>query len=228
TDTPADIVKVYPKASDFFKKEKIDYCCGGDKPLHTILAKKKRPVDGDNLIQIINTSFQEWKNAGNNEVNWDQLSNTEVINYILKNHHQYLHEELTPLGEFVTKIYRVHGTNHPHLEELFKLYYQFKMEMEGHMIEEERDLFPLIQKYEQQPSDPLKEHILKLNETMIEDHEFVGDLLKKMNTLTNDYTLPEGACNSYRITYARLAELEENTFKHIHLENNVLFPAQVS
>ncbi|WP_058308368.1 iron-sulfur cluster repair di-iron protein [Gracilibacillus massiliensis] len=223
TDTPADIVKVYPKASDFFKNAKVDFCCGGDQPLQTILDKKKKPVDGQQLISSINQSFQKWKEAGNKEVNWDEVSPSEVVNHVMQHHHHYLNEELTPLSQFVTKIYRVHGANHPHLEELYKFYHQYKMEMEGHMIEEERDLFPLFEQYEKNPTEALKNQILNLNETMIQDHEFVGELIQKMNEVTNNYTLPEGACNSYRITYERLAELEHNTYQHIHLENNVLF-----
>ncbi|QGH35842.1 iron-sulfur cluster repair di-iron protein [Gracilibacillus salitolerans] len=223
TDTPADIVKIYPKASDFFKKEKIDFCCGGDQPLQSILDKKKRRVDGQQLIGLINESFQAWIEAGNKEINWDNVSPSELVDYIMQHHHHYLHEELTPLSQFVTKIYRVHGPNHPHLEDLYKLFHQFKMEMEGHMIEEERDLFPLFEKYEEEPNEALKEHIFQLNNTMIDDHEFVGEIIQQMNEITNDYTLPEGACNSYRITYARLAELEQNTYQHIHLENNILF-----
>lgn len=226
TDTPADIVKIYPKASDFFKKEKIDYCCGGDQPLKQIIEKKKQSVDGETLIQLINTSYQEWKDEGNKNINWDELTDTELIGYILKHHHQYLNEELTPLSQFVTKIYRVHGSNHPHLEQLFKLYHQFKMEMEGHMIEEESELFPLIEKYEKEPDAELKERIWNLNKIMMDDHTYVGEIIKKMNEITNNYTLPDGACNSYRITYARLSELENNTLDHIHLENNVLFQSR--
>ena len=223
TDTPANIVKIYPKASDYFKKEKIDFCCGGDQSLQSILDKKKRPVDGEQLIGSINESYQAWIEAGNKEINWENVTSSELVDYIMQHHHHYLHEELTPLSQFVTKIYRVHGPHHPHLEDLYKLFHQFKMEMESHMIEEERDLFPLFEKYEVNPSEALKENIYQLNKTMIEDHEFVGEIIQQMNEITNDYTLPEGACNSYRITYARLAELEQNTYQHIHLENNILF-----
>ncbi len=222
-DTPADIVKIYPKASDFFKEAKVDFCCGGDQPLQTILSKKKKTIDGERFIQSINKSYKEWVEAGNKEVDWDNVSASEVVEHVLINHHQYLNEELTPLSQFVTKIYRVHGTNHPHLEELFKLFHQYKMEMESHMIEEERDLFPLFKEYEQKSTDELRNKISLLNETMISDHIFIGDIIQRMNEITDNYTLPEGACNSYRITYDRLSELEKNTYQHVHLENNILF-----
>ncbi|KAB8127849.1 iron-sulfur cluster repair di-iron protein [Gracilibacillus oryzae] len=223
TDTPAAIVKAFPKASDFFKQAKIDFCCGGDQPLSVVNEKKKGKVDIQSLLSTINQSYAEWLDAGNKQVNWDEISDSELVDHILQNHHQYLQNELPPLNQFVTKIYRVHGANHPHLEKLHKLYHMFQMEMEAHMIEEENDLFPLIKEYEKTKDPQTAEKIRLLNETMEEDHDHVGNLLKEMNELTNNYELPEGACNSYRLTYARLQELENNTFQHIHLENNILF-----
>ncbi|SER67130.1 regulator of cell morphogenesis and NO signaling [Gracilibacillus ureilyticus] len=223
SDTPAAIVKVFPKASDFFKQAKVDFCCGGNQPLLEISEKKKKKIDIDALLTTINDSYVSWLEAGNKQIDWDEVTYSELVDHILVNHHQYLQNELTPLSQFVTKIYKVHGSAHPHLESLFKKFHVFKMEMEGHLIEEERDLFPLIKQYEETLDPQIAEKISLLNETMIEDHEYVGELLKEMNQLTNDYELPEGACNSYRMTYARLQELEDNTYQHIHLENNILF-----
>ncbi|MDX8045629.1 iron-sulfur cluster repair di-iron protein [Gracilibacillus sp. S3-1-1] len=223
SDTPANIVKVYPKASDIFKKEKIDFCCGGNQPLNIVLDKKNRKIDGEELIRTINYSYQAWIVAGNQELNWDNVRTSELIDYILSHHHQYLYEELTPLSQFVTKINRVHGTQHPQLQMLEKLYHQFKMEIESHMIEEENDLFPLILDYEKAAKQSVKEQLLQLQEVMIDDHQYVGGLLQQMNEITNNYQLPDDACNSFRITYARLIELEDRTYKHIHLENSILF-----
>lgn len=222
-DTPADIVKLFPKASDYFKQAKIDFCCGGNEPLQSIIEKKKKAIDSDALLETINSAYKQWMEAGNTHKNWDEVNNSDIINYIMRNYHNYLHEELLPLSQFVTKIYRVHGGHHPHLEQLHRLFHTFKLEIEAHLIEEERDLFPLIKEYEETKDPKIKEQIRTLNATMEENHGHVGDLLKKMNKITNNYTLPEGACNSYRITYARLQELESNTYEHIHLENNILF-----
>lgn len=38
--TPAEIVKIFPKASDFFKERRIDFCCGGNKPLENVFKEK--------------------------------------------------------------------------------------------------------------------------------------------------------------------------------------------
>ncbi|GGM27578.1 iron-sulfur cluster repair di-iron protein [Paraliobacillus quinghaiensis] len=220
-DTPADIVKTFPKASDLFKKERIDFCCGGDKPLRETL--EKRQIDGEMLLHALNESYKDWKDAGNIETDWNKVSSSELIDHILERHHYYLQQELEPLSQFVTKIFRVHGQNHPHLKDLHKVYHEFKAEIEAHLIEEENELFPLVRQYEETQDLADAARIQELNKNMEQEHQVAGDLLREMHTITNGFVPPEGACNSYRITYARLAELETNTFEHIHLENNILF-----
>lgn len=220
--TPAEIVKAFPKASDLFKKERISFCCGGDKPLRDTLAKKE-PEVANELLPALNQAYKEWKEAGNQEIDWNQISKAELINYIIDRHHHYLHQELEPLSQFVTKIFRVHGETNPHLQNLHKLYHQFKADMEAHLVEEETELFPLIRRHEETNDDELASQIVRLNKNLEQEHQLAIDLLNEMNQITNGFVPPEGACNSYRITYARLAELESNTYQHIHLENNILF-----
>jgi len=57
------------------------------------------------------------------------------------------------------------------------------------------------------------------------EHDLDGDRLRKMREITKDYKLPDGACPSFTALYAGLEELELDLHRHIHLENNVLFPA---
>ena len=62
---------------------------------------------------------------------------------------------------------------------------------------------------------------------MMDDHDKDGELLRRMRELANDYTPPEDACPSYTALLHRLEELERDLHRHIHLENNVLFPRAV-
>ncbi|WP_343032911.1 hemerythrin domain-containing protein [Virgibacillus doumboii] len=156
-------------------------------------------------------------------VDWDAIPASELIDHIVHTHHVYLNDELPALGQFVTKILRVHGANHPHLKELHRLYNDFKVDMEEHMITEESEVFPLIKKYEKEPSEQLLQAIREANGGLEDEHETSGNILKRMREVTNGFEPPADACSSYRITYARLAEMETNTFQHVHLENNILF-----
>ena len=42
--------------------------------------------------------------------------------------------------------------------------------------------------------------------------------------MTNDFKAPADGCNTYKLTYAKLEEMESDIFQHIHLESNILFP----
>jgi regulator of cell morphogenesis and NO signaling len=60
------------------------------------------------------------------------------------------------------------------------------------------------------------------------EHIGAGNVLKELRKITNDYTVPADACNSYIATYSILQELESDLFQHIHLENNILFPRLIA
>jgi regulator of cell morphogenesis and NO signaling len=66
-------------------------------------------------------------------------------------------------------------------------------------------------------------NITTLLKDMEADHEAAGGLLREMRSVTNNYTLPPDACNSFFLLYHKLIALEEDLHQHIHLENNILF-----
>ena len=56
------------------------------------------------------------------------------------------------------------------------------------------------------------------------EHEEAGEIMRRIAELSDNFTPPQGACNTYRAFYAKLQEFEEDLHQHIHLENNILFP----
>ncbi|MDH5604257.1 MAG: hemerythrin domain-containing protein, partial [Cyclobacteriaceae bacterium] len=59
------------------------------------------------------------------------------------------------------------------------------------------------------------------------EHEKAGSVLKEIRDLSQNFTPPLHACNTYRVYYAKLQEFEEDLHFHIHLENNILFPKAI-
>ena len=59
---------------------------------------------------------------------------------------------------------------------------------------------------------------------MLHEHDEVANGLARLRTLTAGYEPPVDACNSYRAMLDRLRTLEHDTHRHVHEENNVLFP----
>ena len=48
--------------------------------------------------------------------------------------------------------------------------------------------------------------------------------MSEIRELTNNYTPPKDACTTFMVTLAELKEFEEDLHKHVHFENNILFP----
>ncbi|MFC4320685.1 iron-sulfur cluster repair di-iron protein [Litchfieldia salsa] len=216
-----EIVTEFPKASDLFKTYKIDFCCGGNRPL--IDALEERSLAKEEVLDKLNSLYEEAKALNNQDTDWTKATFTQLIDHIVNTHHKFLNEELPLLSPYVTKVLRVHGAEHQHLAEVHSLYNQLKTELEQHTIKEEADAFPLFINFENNPSDYNKEELTKLVTELEDEHDGAGDLIKEIRNITADFTPPPGACGTYRLVYQRLANLESDLFQHIHLENNILF-----
>ena len=59
---------------------------------------------------------------------------------------------------------------------------------------------------------------------MEHEHDVAGQALARLRQLTKDYRPPEDACPTYRALLDRLSRLEADLHRHIHKENNILFP----
>jgi regulator of cell morphogenesis and NO signaling len=56
------------------------------------------------------------------------------------------------------------------------------------------------------------------------EHHDAGAALEQMRTLTDEYTPPTWACNTYRAMLDSLAHLERDMHLHVHKEDSVLYP----
>ncbi|MBO8172823.1 MAG: iron-sulfur cluster repair di-iron protein [Bacillaceae bacterium] len=217
-----DIVNRFPGAAEVFKQYRIDFCCGGDRPLND--AVRDQNLDVDDVLENLHASYEKEQHRQNRSIDWTKASYGELIDHIIYKHHAFLKEELPLVSQYTTKIFRVHGLSHPELADVHRLFHQLKIDLEHHMEREEKDAFPLIRDYEHDPGDEQQHHLKQVIEDLEAEHDTAGDILKKLSEVTSDYTLPEDACGSYRLTYQKLKMIESDMFDHVHLENNVLFP----
>lgn len=220
TKTGEIVIKV-PQTSSILKKYRIDFCCGGNRPIGKVLEEKN--LDGEVVLHELNTLAQSLE-AKPAEKDWTTASYEETINHIIHTHHAYLARELPEISLYVTKIMRVHGPHHPELVELHTLFHTLKMELERHTAKEEQTEFPLILEYEKDPTAERFEMLEQAFANLESEHAGAGEILFKMREITRDYTLPEDACMTYQLTFKKLEELESDTFQHVHLENYILFP----
>jgi regulator of cell morphogenesis and NO signaling len=59
---------------------------------------------------------------------------------------------------------------------------------------------------------------------MEHEHQDAGIALARLWELTDGYAAPADACSTYRAALAGLVDLEIDLHRHIHKENEILFP----
>jgi regulator of cell morphogenesis and NO signaling len=211
--TVGQIAAEAPLATRVFARHGIDYCCGGGLPLHR--ACEQKGLDTEIVLGEIRTELER---SGAVEPRWDEAPLDDLITHILAVYHRSLHEELPQLETMARKVADVHRDKEPEmLSELLAVYVGLKEELEAHMAKEEQILFPMIQSGQGAMAEgPVF--------VMQREHEDAAKALRRLRSLTNDYTVPQEACNTWRALWHRLAALEESLHRHIHLENNILFP----
>jgi len=201
----------------------IDFCCGGGITLEE--ACKNNNVSVETLIGELEESFKTRDKQDYQNMPLDQLIQ-EIVNV----HHKYVESTAPALLAYLEKLGRVHGPRHPELLEIADLFGGAAAALYTHMKKEEFVLFPYVQamldaKNNAFPlSRPHFEHIDNPIHMMEEEHEQEGERFHAIARLSNNYTCPPDGCQTYRVTYALLQEFEDDLHKHIHLENNILFP----
>jgi regulator of cell morphogenesis and NO signaling len=219
-----DIVNELPKSSDVFKHYRIDFCCGGNISLTT--AAEQSNVDVATLMDELAIVFDKSTPADKNLDVWLNTDTNTIIDHVINHYHHPLMNELAELSPYVTKVSRVHGDTHPELLRVKDLFYEFKKEMTEHSAKEEETVFPLIQKLADNSVENREETVNFIRE-LEKEHDHVGAILKELREITSDFTPPLDGCGTYRLVYKRLEMLEGETFMHVHLEQNILFPRYI-
>jgi regulator of cell morphogenesis and NO signaling len=230
TLTLGEIVKKNYKAADIFEEFSLDFCCNGDRMIDE--ACTARGVDPSLVKDRLRELSTEERNS--DVVDFDTWPLHRLIDHIVNRHHKYV-EELTPrIKAYLDRISKVHGSRHPELYDVREIFAEVGGELAVHMKKEELMLFPFIKKLErakennEPASSPLFSSILSPVAMMKADNAEEGEKLARIAALTNNYTPPPDACGTYEVTFDLLKEFEKDLHRHIHLENNILFPKSIA
>ena len=207
----------------------VDYCCGGDKPLHDACMKA-----GVSAEEILERLRENPKQVGPDETNWSTAALRELTRYIVTKHHGFVRGTVPRVRELLAKVKAKHGRNHPELADIEKKFLDLGQELSMHMQKEEQVLFPYIERLEgdvlakRSPEQPFFGTARNPIRMMMQEHDSAGELLQEMRKLSSGYQVPKEACESYRELYRSLEEFESDLHAHVHLENNILFPRTVA
>lgn len=205
-----------------FDRLGIDYCCGGRKPLAEACAEKG--LDVRQVLLEIEESAARPADTPPHDWSMDSMSN--LIDHIILVHHEPLRTELDRLAFLLGKVVEAHGQRHPELLTVRDIFGEFKSDLILHMLKEEKILFPMIKHLETAQTMPVFPFESVLNPVLVMEHEHseAGGALERMRELTGGFRPPEDACVSYSALLAGLAEMEADLHRHVHKENNILFP----
>lgn len=216
------------RVAEAFKELGLEFCCDGDKPLEA--ACKDANITVEEANRALKAISEQPVSADKDYNNW-QLD--FLADYIVNIHHNYVNNTKQPLLDLANKINQVHGDAHPELAEIQNHVIAMMQEMTVHQNEEETVLFPFIKalvKGEKEGKLPDMNQFDTVEdpvEMMLHDHKAVADHVHTIEKLTNTYEVPADGCESYKLFYHKLHELDDDLHQHIHLENNILFPKAV-
>lgn len=217
-----------PATIRVFENLHLDYCCGGNRPLQAACAEK-----GLDVAAVV-SSLNEAAEVKHYDRDWSQATPTELIEYIVLTHHAFVRAELPRLLPLAEKAARKHGPTHPELSQVHRQLEILADDLLMHLYKEERVLFPYIQSMEQQGKGqaPTAEACFGSVQSpirmMIQEHETAGALLDEMRTATGGFEPWEGACPTLTGLYYGLDMFEKDLHRHVHLENNLLFPKAIA
>jgi regulator of cell morphogenesis and NO signaling len=223
TKTVAEIAVEMPQSIPYFEGKGIDYCCGGRKSLQEACAKA-----GVAVGEAVRTLEAIGRKAGGEEPDAQWTTLESLIQYLLDKHHAFTREQLALVGKLGAKVQAVHGSHHPEVAEVNRILNELAEELQLHLLKEEHMAFPFLKGLEKREESVLLFSYETFRnapqQVLMGDHEATGQQLAALRLVTKGYTPPADACVTFRAFYRGLAELEADLHRHIHLENNVLFP----
>ena len=223
SETPVrDIAVECPIAIPVLERFGIDYCCGGKRSLAE--ACTRHDV---HLAPVLEALERQQQDTTAPESHWQNAPLKELTDYIVQRHHAFTREQIKLIHGLLVKVENRHGAGHPEVFNIGKVFAGISSELTHHFFCEENILFPCIVKMEagqQAALPPVFGTVEQPITRMMTDHDQAGEELRQLRTLTGNYQPPAAACTTWRALYRALEDMEQDLHRHIHLENNILFP----
>lgn len=211
--TLADLVAERPGLARTFDGLGLDFCCHGNRSLADA-------CEADGVV--LDEALAALADAPAEAAAWVGGTSGALAEHIEATHHRYLHEEMPMLVALANKVRDVHGPNHGELREVADLVSRIQGDLDPHLRTEEDSVFPALHDTDTDAASP---EIVATIGVLRAEHTALGEVLARLHEVTGDYAVPADGCASYASLYQRLEVLESDLHVHIHLENNVLFPA---
>jgi regulator of cell morphogenesis and NO signaling len=224
--TIGEIVATDFRAAAVFEEFGIDFCCGGRRHLdEACLSAAADPIDVARALEAL----PPVNDAKTDVTQWPL---DRLIDYIVSTHHAYVRSSIPTIGRYLEKLIEVHGARHPELARVATYFERLSRDLGQHLLKEEQVLFPYVRELTMttaagrlfSPFGTVENPI----RMMEREHREAADDLRIIRELTNGYVAPADGCTTYVVCMAELERFECDLHRHVHLENNVLFPKAIA
>lgn len=215
------------KYAQVFFEQGIDFGCFGKRSIEE--ACKDKNVDTEAFIASLEEIKAKKSFINEDYANWPL---DVLADYIQKTHHRFTDNQISLLKISLEELNEELKDEVPELEKIQELFLESAGDLASHMKKEELVLFPFIKKMmmsqftKRELDVPHFGTVENPVNMMLHEHDDQGKILKQIEVLTNNYKT-EYQHDALKNVYKQLQEFHWNMIKHIHLENNILFPKAV-
>lgn len=153
-----------------------------------------------------------------------------LIDVIVSTHHAYVRAAMPSIARHLATAVDADGARHPELARVADCFQDVVAQLSHHMVKEEQVLFPYVRDLAKAVDNGERTRspfgtVANPIRMMEREHQEVADAMALIRELTRGYAAPAHGSVAHTAAMAELDEFERDLHEHVHLENDVLFPA---
>jgi regulator of cell morphogenesis and NO signaling len=214
-----EVVRSVPSAITVFEEVEVDYCCQGERTL-TDAAREAGYRTDELLARLENAEVAEAPQ------NWFEKPLSALTSFLISDHAATLGERLPAIRGLIEKAGAPFDEQPEELERIRLLLEHLAESIVTHAQNEERELFPSIEALELAARNGAAAPMLRITQRVLHElieHRTFRDRLRTLRELADRLPDIEPAV----ALRAELRRFSGEVHRHMHLENNVLYPRAI-
>ncbi|MDO5689268.1 MAG: hemerythrin domain-containing protein [Tissierellia bacterium] len=215
-----ELLREYPRSGNYFLRHGIDPDQYADFTLEGAFRDKQ--LDPEVCLTNLAGYIDHYYGRDTFPEDLEQMSVPQAIDHIKIVHHHYEKELLKDLSHKIERLMDLYFFTHGgHLKKLARYLGMIKVELEIHFIDQEKRLFPAIAFSCETGVFP--ERVTRSVQRVKEYQSTIGGYVNELIKVTDDFAVPEGEDEYYKMMVRELEELVRDIYLHIYKENTLVF-----